>query len=65
MPDFDLFGGGDPFSVKIPGLDRGGGMRPQRPEFRRPLPEEQAKSLGRQILDTGVSGLGYVASALN
>jgi hypothetical protein len=63
--DFDPFGKSDPFSVRVPGLDAGGGMPRERAEFRRPLPEDEARSLGQRVLDTGVSGLSYVAGALN
>lgn len=66
--DLDPFGGKDPFASigHIPGLDIGGSaQRRTRAEFRRPLPPEQSESLGRQVLNTGASGLNYILGTLD
>ena len=62
--DIDPFKGSDPFR----GLNfggPGGGAGRQRAEHRRPLVDEDFRSVGRKALDAGASGLSYVAGTLD
>ena len=42
-----------------------GNSRAQRPEYRQPVPPDQSDSFGKQILDTGASGLSHVLGVLD
>lgn len=65
MLDFniDRFKGSNPFK----GLGGSGSISQprQRAAYRQPLLEDQAQSVGKQILDTGTSGISHVLGVLN
>ncbi len=65
--DFDPFQGHDPLASigKISGLSQGHGPRVARASFRMPLPLDQSESFGKQVLDSGASGLSYILGTLD
>ena len=65
MLDFnsDPFIGSDPFKG-LGGSDAISQPR-QRPTYRKPLPEDESQSLGKQVLGVGTSGISHVLGALD